>query len=56
MFTHFAIDVYPLIGYTDPSMGKPSLDGDGAFVVTSGQPPAGYGYFNLSSIPLMPHL
>ena len=46
------IDINSLIGYTDPSTGKPSFDGNVAFIVTSAQPLVpGYGYFNLSSVP-----
>jgi hypothetical protein len=46
-----AVEVYPLIEYTDPSTGEPSFEGNVAFVVTSGPPPPGNGYFDLSSIP-----
>ena len=49
--TPFSLDVYPMMGYTDPATGKPSFEGNAAFVVTSGKPSAGSGYFNLSSIP-----
>ena len=44
------IDINPLIGYTNPSTGEPSFDGNVVFIVTSAQLP-GYGYFNLSSVP-----
>src|ERR1700733_10327580 len=47
----FSLDVYPLMGYTDPTTGKPSFEGNAAFVVTSGKPSLGSGYFNLSSVP-----
>lgn len=39
------------MGYTDPSSGNPSFDGNVAFVVTSSQPLPGFGYFDLSSVP-----
>ena len=40
-----------MIEYRDPSTGRPSFEGDVAFVVTSGTPFPGTGYFDLSSVP-----
>lgn len=39
------------MGYTDPLTGKPSFDGNVAFIVTSGTPLPNYSTFNLSAIP-----
>ena len=37
--------------YTNASTREPSFSGHVAFVVTSGIPPPGYGYLNLSTVP-----